>query len=131
MKPLLLFLTLFLSSLLAADEVLYCIPKLSTGFDDSDNFSKSINFSQPRFSVKVHGDFEKIDIGNNPLVCETRDESIYTCTHAYDYGTFFKYNKNTKRFLSVVIGDFGYLSYPSKTGQHDSDVLRAGECEKF
>jgi len=90
-----------------------------------------MDFSQPRFSVKVYGDFDKIEFEDSPMVCEMRDESIYTCTHAYGFGTFFKYNKNTKRFLSVMIGDFGYLSYPSKAGNHDSDILRAGECEKF
>lgn len=132
MKNILVVVGLFFSTFLVAEEVLYCIPELSTGFTYENNTFKTIRFKNDRFTVKVYGDFEKIDIGIYSRVpCGGFGEGVRVCTSSNASTTTFKYNPTNNRFLLTQIGQFGYLDYPSNDGKYDTDSLQAGKCEKF
>ena len=114
-----------------ADEVLYCVPEIATGFIYEKNTFKEKSFNTNRFTVKVYGDFEKIDTPSfKEMPCEKIDESIYICTDRYNIGENFKYNKSNNRFIAYYISQYGYLNHPSDAG-YDTDTLQAGKCEKF
>jgi hypothetical protein len=131
MKNILVVVGLFFSTFLVAEEVLYCVPELSTGFIYENNTFKAGNFKKNRFTVKVYGDFEKIDTPSfKQMPCEKKDESIYICTDKYNIGMNFVYNKSNSRFIAYYISQYGYLNYPSDDG-YDTDTLQAGKCEKF
>ena len=88
------------------------------------------NFKNERFTVKIYGDFEKIDLeGWVGMPCRGGG-TLRICEDAYGIGQTFKYNPTNKRFISTYTSSLGYLDYPSSEG-YDTDSLRAGKCEKF
>jgi hypothetical protein len=133
MKNILVAAGLFFSTFLVADEVLYCVPDLSTGFIYKNNSFNTENFKVPRFSMKVNGDFESIQIGDWKYSCKEGDlDKIYFCDDIYDIGYSFKFNKENGRFINAYLAGYGYLSHSStKKNKHDTDSITAGKCDDF
>lgn len=131
MKNILVVVGLFFSTFLVAEEVLYCIPELSIGFKYENNTFKTTRFIKNRFTVKVYGDFEKIDTDEWKGMPCSGGGALRICVDKYGIGETFKYDKSNGRFIAVYTSKYGYLNYPSNDGKYDSDSLKAGKCEKF
>ena len=131
MKNILVVVGLFFSTFLVAEEVLYCVPELSTGFIYENNTFKAGNFKKNRFTVKVYGDFEEIDYDFWKGVPCSGVGALRICVDKFGLGQTFKYDKSNGRFIAVYISRFGYLGFPSDDGGYDSDILQAGKCDKF
>ena len=130
MKNILVVVGLFFSTFLVADEVLYCVPEIKIGFTYENNSFVESRFEKDRFTVKVDGDFERINDGTWEMLCSGVG-TVRICVDKNGIGKTFKYNKYNGRYLSSYTSRFGYLDYPSNDGKYDSDSLHAGKCEKF
>jgi len=132
MKNILVAAGLFVSTFLVADEVLYCVPDLSTGFKYTNNSFNETNFNVSRFSMKVNGDFESIHIDDWKYSCKKSHlDKIYLCDDIYDIGYSLKFNKENGRFIKAELSGYGYLMHSSTKNPPDFDQVAAGKCEKF
>ena len=126
---------LLFSTNLKAEIVLYCQSELATGFIKDGGVWKAGNFKQKRFTLKFENDYSILSglEDGRPLVCEwaynNRGEyNTAICASGYSNGINFIYNLKTRRFL-FQSGSFA--GYVSGYGEPDTDVLYAGECQKF
>jgi hypothetical protein len=134
MKNILVIVGLFFSTFLVAEEVLYCVPELNTGFVYENNSFIETTFELKRFSVKVIGDIESIQIGKWNYSCNKSNlDSLYFCRDTSDIGKYFNLNKENGRYTSVTATGYGYLRHSSSLlgTAPDTDSIEAGKCEKF
>ena len=117
------------SNHLFAEEVLYCSSELSAGFIEENGERVEASFKPDRFSVKVNEQFSTIVIDEENYDCftpypTTKRKHFHICNEKYGFS--FRYSTETKKFVFVRSGSFGYVY-----SNNDSDSITIGTCEKF
>ena len=109
----------------ALEEILYCTPDSTVGFEPKNNY-ETLNFEDERFTLKVNFKAnsmksDKIYL-NNTVKCSYNDisEVIYCMSNL---GTTVALHKKSKKFHLASI----YL----KSQQTDDIFMAHGSCEKF
>ena len=125
---------LLLSSILKAENVLYCESELAIGFIKEDRTWIESGFEKKRFTVKFNDDYTKLEgISYAPMDCsiqyETQQPSTLFCVHlAHEYKTFV-FDRITKRFLFSSISSGSYVR--DESNNYDTENLYAGSCQTF
>ena len=124
---------LLLSSILKAENILYCESELATGFFKEDRAWIESGFNKKRFTVKFNDDYTKLEgISYAPMDCsiqyKTKPSTLF-CVHLeYEYKTFV-FDRITKRFLFSSISSGSYVR--DETNNNDTENLYAGSCQTF
>ncbi len=119
---------LSLSTILKAENVLYCKSELATGFYKENNTWKEGSFKRERFTIKFNEDYTKLEGASyKPFYCSlplkfTKPENVY-CVES---GEVFIYNRTTTRFLYSSLSSGGFIDNST-----DTENLYAGSCQKF
>ena len=138
MKKNLFFLTtlmgLSLSTILKAENVLYCESELATGLFKEGNTYRESSFIKERLTIKFNKDYTRLDSNNFGdsiyMNCSLRFKHVRPntvfCVAPEYVPDIFIYNKITKRFLLTKISSGGYVN-----NLGDTDIIYAGSCQKF
>ncbi len=139
-KRIALFLVLFAASPAWADKVLYCQDELATGIIYKDGSWKRSFFSPERYTVKVKGNFERLEISGqnyNYFECsKTVAENVKSCvarskTNSSILGGFsFLINTKSLRFNFARMSSHGYVAGADRVGA-DTSIVTAGTCTEF
>ncbi len=117
----------------SANMVLYCTQEISTGLVFKDGAWKRANFKPERFALKVVGDWQEINKGDDKL----------SCYHSGEFKGYFPVIcRNTKKWITQTINidkyslRFVYTNvsiggYASTLSEPDTDEIAAGKCENF
>ena len=116
-----------------AEQILYCVSELQTGFFKDEGVWRTAKFASRRFTIKVEGDFKSV----------TLDDEIYSCYGNREFKGFFpiicnndmawssqslNIDKYSLRFVYSAVSIGGYAS---TANEPDTDELYAGKCERF
>ena len=116
-----------------AEQILYCVSELATGFFKDEGVWRTAEFKGKRFTMKVGGDFETVTI----------DDESYSCYGNREFEGYFPIICNSdlpyssrslnidKYSLRFVYSDVSIGGYASTGNESDTDDLHAGKCETF
>ncbi|MGC6392013.1 MAG: hypothetical protein ACON5C_09375 [Alphaproteobacteria bacterium] len=117
----------------AADQVLYCVDELATGFAKKNGEYKKVSFELSKRTLKVTGDIikEKVEGFTVSYYCE---DSFFTrinsetmfCESLSAKPSIYYLNKDTLKYIHIIHGRFDLL----KDGD-DAYGTILGRCEKF
>ena len=130
----LFFLSLSMKSVFA-ETVLYCSEEFSTGFIKRETGWDIAKFKPERFTVKVKGDWDAIELSDDYFTCTGKMEYkgfwpiICNSTNVYSSYSF-NFDKYSLRFVKTMVSIGGYAR-PLDSGEPDTDGMMAGTCEKF
>lgn len=127
-KLLVVLLILSVTHVSNAEEVMYCVEDVVTGFTSNNGQLESVDFKPARFTVKVLRDFESVIIDDFTFQCSspfpTTARSAYKLCNHYG-GDSFRFITTNRKFIFIKSSSFGYLF------GNDDDGISAGTCETF
>lgn len=118
---------LFSTSLLAED-VMYCVSDIETGFvKDSPDSWLTGRLEEKRYTVRVIDDFSSVVINGYSYTCEPSaySKEFIVCENYYNNGESFRYLKSTGRFIKINSTIFGNVNNKE---HFEIDAMRGGKC---
>lgn len=116
-------------------DVLYCQPKLATGFFKKDGEWQRGGFKGERFTIKFSEDLTSMKIAGDerPYSCEVayegkleRSRHILLCSSGYINGEAMQFNTKTLRYHRSVTSIFSWVNDGG-----DTSAIEIGTCDKF
>jgi hypothetical protein len=126
---------LLTANLALAETVYYCVDDLATGFIKDKGKWIEGSFSKTRFTIKFRDDYSTLTNNDIDHSCEpqygddSKDQVI--CHDIYFGGSFWSFNKKTKRFEHVMLIGYSTDDNPTLDEYHDTTTVRAGKCDTF
>ena len=116
----------------AADQVLYCVDELATGFVKKDGEYIEGSFKRLKRTVKVLGEYTGVVLDKTRFNCSESMfiKGVFGCSPAVlplpnpDWS--FRVNSKTLRYVYIISSGEGVLS-----GGEDTDTIVTGTCTKF
>lgn len=135
-KKLIFCLCLFIGGAAATAyaDVLYCHPKMATGFLKKDGNWNRVKFDADRFTLKVSDDLRSVQKSgtkalftcSQPFGGEGKFKDVITCSDIQRGGFLIMLNTKTLRYYEASPAAFSWV-----TDGNDSASIEVGTCEKF
>lgn len=116
-----------------AEQILYCVTELSTGFLKDEGDWRTANFEKIRFAMKVEGNFETVSFNEENYSCFDGGEfnGYYPIICKSDLPFSSRSLNIDKYSLRFVYSDTSLGGYASTDNEPDTDNMHAGKCNSF
>ena len=116
-----------------AEQILYCVTELETGFFKDEGGWRTAKFEKKRFTMKVEGNFEAVTFNDESYSCYDGGEfnGYYPiiCNNDLPYSS--RGLNIDKYSLRFVYSNASIGGYASSSNDPDTDTMYAGKCETF